>query len=159
MEYRIEFFLHNYVQNISDSKNKSERYYYKCTQVFIQSTGYSCPLNKTYIFQTLINFLFNITSPQPLQMPVLHRFRSNASTFSFQYNSFPLGHRLAAYVFFLLFSLFLSLLLYFLQLRVLKDSSFARYDQSIYPSFYLLRRIFLFSFTLCNSSSFLTRPV
>ena len=87
------------------------------------------------LIHTTMHESMNIKSPCPLPKRVLCTVRSSASSVSNStFLSLPEYHKLAAYVFFLVFSLLLSSL----QQRVLEGSSYARCVQSSYPAFVLL---------------------
>ena len=68
----------------------------------------------------------------------LHRVRSCASSFNFQYSQVPQGNTVAAYLFLFVFPSLISFPLSFLQLRVLEGSSYTTCEQSSFPSYFLL---------------------
>jgi len=79
---------------------------------------------------SFIHSVVCLTSPFHLPKRVLHRVRSSAFSFNFQYPLFPKGHSVAAYDLPLVFLSFLCFPLSFLQQRVIEGSSYARCDQS-----------------------------
>jgi len=71
------------------------------------------PANELVKQMTFISFAWPILRHfNPLPKRVLHRVRSNPSSFNFKCPLFPLGHAVAAYVFFFVFSSLLPFLQY-----------------------------------------------
>ena len=95
------------------------------------------------------------TGPRSLPNPLLHRVRSSASSFSFQYPLFSLRSYTSCLSLYPRPSL-LSFPLFFLHWRVLEGSSYARCDQSFLLC--IVCSTFLSSLTLSNTS-FLKRSV
>jgi len=78
-----------------------------------------------------------MTGELPVPNPVLHRVRSSASSFNFQYPLVSFSSSSRHSVFFSVFPSLLSFLISFLQWRILEDSFHVRSDESSFSSFVL----------------------
>ena len=98
-----------------------------------------------------------MTGPKPLPKPALHIVQSRASSFNWQYPLLSLSHPVATYVFFFIFLSLLSPPFIFPSITRCRRQ-FLLKMWPIQLVFHLLIscRIFLFSSTLSNTSSFLT---